>query len=152
MTYASGSTTVKENSRVDEEQCKFGVSSPIKLNASSVVIEIFLNLVNVSIPTLTKIELVQGIKLLDLMNELDCSTKLIGLVTSEITKQIDKEGPWNVLVYASKIDNIKLAKEALINMGDINFLQVNKTKSEDEDKKIDTLRFWDRMKLLSDHW
>ncbi|WVQ62535.1 uncharacterized protein L199_000677 [Kwoniella botswanensis] len=75
------------------------------METSSQVLDIFLNIVSVSEPTLQAISFQTASRLLKLLEKFECSVKMV----NPVRERIDKAGSddsWDLLVHASRRDDL----------------------------------------------
>ncbi|KAK6905369.1 hypothetical protein I203_106196 [Kwoniella mangroviensis CBS 8507] len=130
---------------------------PIDKQVTSFILETFLNLINVSIPSLSN-----GLSFAQMTALSGLCDKFI--VTKNIVAQVSRglllagaNDPWDLLVWASKKDFLSMGRKALSYMGPEGFTKVypsppvlNGRSSDDTTLKYKP--FWDRFHLLSPSW
>ncbi|WWD09078.1 hypothetical protein V865_007198 [Kwoniella europaea PYCC6329] len=130
---------------------------PIDMEVTSFILETFLNLINVSIPSLPN-----GLSFAQMTALSGLCDKFI--VTKNIVDQVSPglvlagaNDPWDLLVWASKKNYLFMGRKALSYMGPEGFTKVHTIPPVSSGRSGDgsTLKykpFWDRFHLLSPSW
>ncbi|WVW81929.1 hypothetical protein I302_103932 [Kwoniella bestiolae CBS 10118] len=101
-----------------------GLIDPIDLDYHSDVIDLFLNLVNVSKPPIPSCAFRQTLDLLELCDKYDVDKNIESLVRDRLLMQIE-DCQWQLLIWSGKRHDIPMAREALRRMSPQSFMAQN---------------------------
>ncbi|WVW81953.1 hypothetical protein I302_103956 [Kwoniella bestiolae CBS 10118] len=126
---------------------------PIDMEVSSFVLELFLNLINVSIPLIPAFLPFRQIReLAELCEKFNINSS----VQDHISQALQLAGvlePWDLLLYACTKQRVELARRALEFMGPHGFIKVYPDVcGPEEPPSLRSIPFWSRFCLLSPSW
>ncbi|WWD22444.1 hypothetical protein CI109_106935 [Kwoniella shandongensis] len=105
----------------DKKRSRNELSVPIVLDAPADLVNIFVNMFNVSLPDAPAFTLQKVIALWELCEKFECSRRLIDAVRNQM-KELIPGREWTVLIYAGKRKEVWLGAEVLKNMNADRFI------------------------------
>ncbi|WWD09056.1 hypothetical protein V865_007176 [Kwoniella europaea PYCC6329] len=94
---------------------------PVEVDFSAEVIDLFLNLINVSKPSIPSSAFPQTLDLLELCDKYDVNENIQGLVRDRLLMQVE-DRQWQLLIWSGKRNDILMAREALRRMPPHSFI------------------------------
>ncbi|WVQ62555.1 uncharacterized protein L199_000697 [Kwoniella botswanensis] len=94
---------------------------PIEVEFFAEVIDLFLNLINVSKPSIPSSAFPQTLDLLELCDRYDVNENIQGLVRDRLLMQTE-DRQWQLLIWSGKRNDIHMAREALRRMSPHSFI------------------------------
>ncbi|WVQ93796.1 hypothetical protein IAU59_000874 [Kwoniella sp. CBS 9459] len=128
----------------------------VDLDYTTLVLEYFLNLINVSRPSIPPCNFHNSLELLDLCFKFDVEPHIQSVVHDRLLTQCDGR-QWELLIWASRRSNVNMAKEALKRMSKRAFMSYGKLRYLDPDlgissRVIDRELPWHALNKLQPIW